>query len=104
MENYDKSSYFTIMIILSFIPFTSAFPLINSIIEPFLNHVNIDDRTCSYFFLMIFAEAFSFVISLVFGIFYFSIFISLFILTIPFTTYPIKTYFELLFRQYSKDE
>ena len=92
----ETKEYYTSLIIVSFIPLISAFSLIGNIVQLLLSGI-IDEITCCKDFLIyIFFLAFLFIMGLIYGIIYYIIFTSFFILSIPFKLYPVKLYFGLL--------
>ena len=103
-ENNVAKKYFKRLIIISFIPFTSAYPLISRMIFLLLDDKLDEIESCQDFFKALFFMAFMFIMSFIYGIIYYLIFISFFILSIPFKLFPVKLYFGLLITMESKSD
>ena len=84
---------YILLIVCSFIPFISPFPLLCKIINSLI--IDLDDEfTPSIFYSLL--TPFALIMSAIYGILYYVIFISFFILSIPFKLYPLKIYFGIL--------
>ena len=92
-NNIDNKTggYFYLLLIISFIPFFSTFNLFFHIISFF--DMKEEILSCKDFLVFLFIVAFTFIMALIYGIMHYIIYISFFILSIPFKSYPIKLYF-----------
>ena len=84
---------FVLLILSSFFPLTSPFPLICKIINILVSDLDDEDVTSIFYIIL---TPFALIMSAIYGFFYYAIFISFFVLSIPFKLYPLKIYFALL--------
>ena len=90
---------YAILIMCSFFPLTSPYPLLCKIINLLLIDIEDEDIPTIFFILLM---AFALIMSAIYGILYYIIFSTFFILSIPFKLYPLKIYFALLIIQNKK--
>ena len=98
IEDYIVGDY-VILILCSFFPFTSPFPLICKIINLLIVDFDEGDVTTIFYCIL---TPFALIMSVIYGFFYYGIFISYFVFSIPFKFYPLKIYFGLLIAKTSK--
>ena len=92
---------YAILIMCSFFPLTSPYPLLCKIINLLLIDIEDEDIPTIFFILLM---AFALIMSAIYGILYYIIFSTFFILSIPFKLYPLKIYFALLIIQNKKQD